>query len=524
MLPNPVTSFDSLTRRLIKKADLFVDKIPRRVFEGAFAIISALVVFWLFNKNIYFGIGAVVALFAALFLITKPILLIYTAFAFIPITWVNLLGRRFRVLTFLTLLALAYYLFRAIAKKVSPPKEPLFWAYVGYVAICAISLINSVSISASLTSSKYFILSLMFAFALVLAIEDKKHLKVLIWIILGWGAILSILSLLQSIVSIKFYPAYYFHVFGIKIVEQYSVQGIRRASGTFESGPRYAMYLLGPVAITLAAIWSDLDKKRALWIGLLMLYIMGLMMSFTRAAMLLGTTYVFLYNIFERRWKTFSKSFIWVALIAVVAMSLIYFLIPADVTNAMVARFETEDDEMYLDRFTFLYNALMAFKENPIVGLGIGTYTLHSWNLMQKYPVPWQSLSWDVDPLSMPQNVPVHNDYGRMLAETGFFSLFFFILIYIFSFKNYLFVIKKTKDKLYRACAVSFAMYLGVMIPYWFFHEYIMVEPYASIIPVVMSVVLKKLTLKEISERQEESKADDLNDGSAKEPLLQNEP
>ncbi len=504
MIFSPFSIFDSNFKRLFKRIDFLIGKTPRRFFEVAFAVILALAVAWLFNKNIYFGIGAVVCLFALLFILSKPILLIYTIFAFIPIAWINLLGRRFRVITFLTIVALAYYLIRALSKKASPPREPIFWAYAGYVAICALSLINSVNISASLTSSKYFLLSLMFAVSVVLAVEDKRHLKVIVWIILGWGVVLSVLSLLQGTVSIKFYPAYYFRVFGIKIVEQYSVQGIRRASGTFESGPRYAMFLLGPIAIALAALWNNLKGKRILWIGLLTIYIIGIFVSFTRVALLLGTGYLFMYNIFERRWKTFSKSFVWIIVITIIALTAIYFIVPTDITNAMKARFETEDDEMYLDRFTFLYNAIRAFGENPIIGLGVGTYTLHSWDLMQKYPVPWQSLAWEIDQLSMPQNVPVHNDYGRMLAETGIFSLIFFILIYFFSFKNYFFVINNSKDPYYKTCGVAFAMYLGVLIPFWFFHEYIMIEPYTSIIPMMMSVVLKKLTLKEIGKREVE--------------------
>lgn len=501
MTLNPFAILDKIFLVGYKKIERLIAETPRNITNVIIVVAAALGVVWAFNKNMYFGIGAVVFIFAMLFMITKPILLMFLTFAFIPISWVNLLGRRFRVITFLTILGFVYYGARLIARKMKIPKDSVLIAYLAYIGFCALSLINSYDVSVSFTSTKYFLLSMIFAFSLVLAIEDRSQLKTLFWIIIVWGVFLSVLSLLQSTVSIKFYPAYYFRVFGIKIVEMYSVQGIRRASGTFESGPRYAMYLLGPIALVLVAIWRNYATRRLLWVSLLVLFVLGLMVSFTRAALLFGLLYFFLYNIFERNWKVFVKSVSWVMILGIILLVLVYFVIPADVTGAMMARFQTEDDEMYHDRFTFLYNAVMAWTENPILGVGVGTYTYHSWDFMQKYPVPWQNLAWQINPLAMPHSVPVHNDYGRMLAETGIFALLSFILIYIFSFKNYFFVMKNSRDELLKTCAIGFAMYLGIMIPYWFFHEYIMIEPYTSMIPTIMSVLLRKLTIKEMEQR-----------------------
>ena len=502
MTLNPFVVLDKIFLAVYEKLGYLIAKIPRSYLNAAISVAAALAVVLAFNKNMYFGIAAVALLIALLFMITKPIVLIYLIFAFIPIAWLNLLGRRFRVITFLTILGFVYYGARMIARKMNLPRDSVLLGYVAYTCFCGFSLINSYDLSVSFTSSKYFLLSMFFAFSLVIAIEDRNQLKTLFWIIVVWGAFLSILSLLQSTVSIKFYPAYYFRVFGIKIVEMYSVQGIRRASGTFESGPRYAMYLLGPTALVLVSLWRNYKGRRLLWSSLLVLFSLGLMVSFTRAAILFGMMYFFLYNLFERNWKVFVKSITWVTILSIILLVLVYLVIPMNVTDAMMARFQTEDDEMYLDRFNFLYNAVRAWMENPILGVGVGTYTYHSWDFMQKYPVPWQSLAWQINTLAMPHSVPVHNEYGRMLAETGIFALISFLFIYIFSFKNYFFVMKNSKDELLRTCAIGFAMYLGVMIPYWFFHEYIMMEPYTSMIPTIMSVLLRKLTVKEMEQRE----------------------
>ena len=97
----------------------------------------------------------------------------------------------------------------------------------------------------------------------------------------------------------------------------------------------------------------------------------------------------------------------------------------------------------------------------------------------------------------MGQNVPVHNDYGRMLAETGGFSLICFIFILFFSFRNFRQVIRQATDPFIQALGISFCMFLIVMVVYWFFHEYIMEEPFVSILPFAFSVVLKNIVEKE---------------------------
>ena len=489
---------------VMSTAEAGLSKVPRRVAEAFLVVGAALGVVWLFNRNIYFGLSAVVTMFSGIILLTNPIALIYISFAFIPIHWINLLGRRFRVLTFLTLMSLLFFGLRAVARKLPIPKEPVLFAYLLYLGACALSLVNTISFAASFYATKYFILSLLFGLVLVFSIETKKQLKTLFWILLMWGIALSILSVLQSAVSIKFYPAYHFRVFGIKIVEQYSVHGINRASGTFESGPRYAMFLLGPIAMVVASFMRNLQKKRLLWVSMLIVFLVGLMVSFTRAAILLAVGYLFIYNIIERDWSRFVKSIGWAVILAVVVLAVILLFIPDQVTDAMLARFQTEDDEQYMDRLTFLYVAVRAWMENPIIGLGVGTFAGHSWDLMQRYPIPWRSLSWDMNPLAMPMDVTVHNDYGRMLAETGIFSLLAIFLIYFFSFRNFFFVMRHSRDEFLSTFAVAMAMYLTAMIPYWFFHEYIMAEPYTSMLPMVVSILLKRLTLREVEARPKE--------------------
>ncbi len=467
--------------------------MPRKYAEAFITAGFAFLVCFLAFKGFMYAFAAVLALFASLWMLRRPIVLVYAVFVMIPVGWINLLGDRLRVITFLALIALGYYCLQKVVLREDEPFEPIYAAFGAYLLFCFLSLINSSDVSFSITGMKYYLFSLAFGFTLIQAVKTPDHLRTVAAILLGWGVFQALLALAQSIVSPSFFPAYHFHVFSMDIVNSYAVGAIRRASGTFESGPRLAMFLLLPLALSLTFYFKNFLGRNALWMMLLGVIALGLFVSFTRISIILAPTFLLMYYFFEREnqrvWRTAFTIFIMVGIVLI----LVQFAIPEDVYKAMGVRFGQEGDQVYLDRFYFLYNALMAFTEHPIIGWGVRTYTLHSWEFMQRYPVPWRGLSWDVSPLAMPENVPVHNDYGRMLAETGVFSLIAFVVIAALAIKNLRYAAKRAADPLVQSLAIAFTLFLAVMIVYWFFHEYIMEEPFVSVLPFAFSVVLRRM-------------------------------
>ncbi|MCB9478271.1 MAG: O-antigen ligase family protein [Deltaproteobacteria bacterium] len=489
---NGLDTLDQKIRRSIRRVEDMAERVPRRTWEVAGTAFFALFLTWLALKNFIYAFAAIVTLSAGIVLLRAPILLVYALFFMVPIAWVNLLGERLRIVTFLTVIGVGFFMTQAIFKRVSLKMESLYIAIGVYVIICLLSVLNSVDVAFSLTGMKYYIISLLFGLVVIMAVRERQHLVVIIGIILGWGVVNSILAVAQSTISPVFFPAYHFNVFGMDIVESYAVGTIRRASGTFESGPRLAMFLLLPLAMALTFFFRDLFRRKVLWIFLLMVLTAGLFVSFTRIGVVLAVAYLGLYYFFEPQKARIVKTSLAMGGVAVVVLILLFFVIPSDVVGAMETRFTQEGDQVYLDRFYFLYNALMAFTEKPLLGWGVKTYTLHSWDFMQRYPVPWKSLAWDAASLNMPENVPVHNDYGRMLAETGIFSLLAFLTVYVLAFKNLFYTVKRAADPVVESLAISFILFLGVMTVYWFFHEYIMEEPFVSVMPFAFSIVLKR--------------------------------
>jgi O-antigen ligase len=470
-----------------------VAELPQWLKEASLVICGALFLSALVLKSHILALAAIVVLFAFVFLLRQPVWMIYLTVAIIPVAWANLLGHRLRVISFMTVMSLGFYISQALIRRDRLRVEPLYGAIGIYVAICFLSMFNSVDWKFSLVGMKYYLISLAFGLALIFSINSRQRLQVLIVIILAWGVGQSVLSLAQSLISPKFFPAYYLDVFGMDIVKSYSIGGIRRASGTFESGPRLAMFLLLPLSIALTYYFRGVFRRRWLWGLILLALALGIFISFTRIAVLLSAAALMVYYLFERDKGRLVKTAFAVFMLVAVLLILIQILIPVSAYQAMGERFTMEGDQLYLDRFYFLYNALMAFSEHPILGWGVKTYTLHSWDFMQQYPVPWRSVAWDVPSLSMPQGVPVHNDYARMLAETGIFSLLAFAGICFFTFKNLLRAIRKTSDEFVEATAVAVTIFLAIMLAYWFFHEYYMEEPFVSVLPIALSVILRRL-------------------------------
>jgi O-antigen ligase len=276
----------------------------------------------------------------------------------------------------------------------------------------------------------------------------------------------------------------------MSIVEAYSVGGVRRASGTYQVGPRFAMFLMAPLAVVVAGLFSGWVLRRRAWLALLAPLVVGVFISLTRIAVVLAFAYVVLFSFFERRRQALYASLAGFLMAGSLAAAVVV-AIPDQVKDAFLKRFNDPEEQIYTDRLYFLWNALGAFTEHPFLGIGVGTYESRSFEFMQKYPLPWRQYRWSVaDQWNMPESVPVHNEYGRMLAEQGLLSIPAFLFLFASAFRNLRYVRRRAKAPLIRLWAVAMSMYLAQLMVYLYFHEYFLEEPYISIIPFMLSIVL----------------------------------
>jgi len=496
---------DLAFERGLQATSVALGRVPRAWLDAVILVFTALLLVYLFVfEEPTHAVAFVVVLFAGLFLMRRPVALTYVLFGLIPVYWLNLLGRRWRVMTVLTFIALAYYLGRNILQRRRPALNSVFLAYGLFLLTFALSLINSVEIAeVSWPGVKYFLFSLLLILVMVFSVTAERHLKMLFWILLCGGVVEAVWGTLQTFVSPDFYLTRNY----LSTIDAYSVGGVRRAAGSFQIGPRYAMYLMAPLAIVVAGLLSGRVLSRRVWLVLLMPFIFGLFASLTRIAIVLSLCYVLLYNFFERRRQAMLASVAGMMLVTMI-VGVAVIATPDDVKHALVQRFTDEDDEVYTDRLYFLWNALGAFTEHPVLGIGIGTYEFRSLEFMQKYPVPWRELEWDVAKQgNMPETVPVHNEYGRMLAEQGIFAIPIFLFLLWSAYRNLRYARRETKSELIILFSTGMTMYLSAMAVYWFFHEYFLEEPYVSLIPFALSMVMVNIVRKEKAATADEAQA-----------------
>ena len=135
-------------------------------------------------------------------------------------------------------------------------------------------------------------------------------------------------------------------------------------------------------------------------------------------------------NNFELKNKIKSASIILFALIVSTIFNLIVLKDTSskNVLNRAASISLSTNDGSVNQRLRYYKQGLQQFKENPLMGVGLGNWKLNSIeydkNDISGYVIPYHA----------------HNDFIQILAEQGFFGMFFYLMIFLstlaFIFKN----------------------------------------------------------------------------------------
>lgn len=471
------------------------ERIPEFWRQTLIGTIAGVFLFYLMGKNIFYGVALALVIGSVGILLFEPAVIIYLIVFLIPLNWLTVLGQRLRAITVLDALAFSYAVFLILYRK-KRLNEPLVWAHVALLVAFLISFLNTSNISWSITFTRGIVFTYLFGLAMLVFIDSERKLKV-VWGLLAFHGIwLSILAVFQSFGGAPFFPLLRFGLVSEAMIMAYKEADIYRASGTFESGPRFALFLLIPFSLTLANA-IDLKKptiSRMLWTFATVIILVGLVLSLTRAVFIIIPIIAYLIYQKAGRGVVLIKTALYLLAFVFITTVVLFWALPPAVWDALKGRFMPSGTVYYMDRVYFMYIAFRAFLENPLTGLGIGNFPFHSWDLMQKYPAFWYSPEiWDIEPLAFLPNIPVHNSYFRMLAETSLWGLGAMLAIIVISFRNYSYALRKLRETpLHLPSAAMFACFVGMVI-YWFPHEYFLEETYTSILPVVFSAILKKI-------------------------------
>lgn len=150
----------------------------------------------------------------------------------------------------------------------------------------------------------------------------------------------------------------------------------------------------------------------------------GLFFTFSRSAWLalFISFFVFAAWIFLTKDRAKQKSFIFLILIGLVAVSILFFIFSDLILSRVVVQSDLEAQSLSL-RLAFSQQAFSLIKTDWLLGQGLGNYTL---GVHHKFNSSWPGYYYQ----------PVHNIFLLVLAELGIFGALIFCLIIFLIFYN----------------------------------------------------------------------------------------
>jgi O-antigen ligase len=187
-----------------------------------------------------------------------------------------------------------------------------------------------------------------------------------------------------------------------------------RAYGTFPHPNILGSFLIA-VLVLLCSISIRQSKKRFLILIYSAIVLLGLIVSFSRAAWLglaVGIGWFVWYRI-DREGESAEKKIFWKILFVLGAAGIIFTFILKDVVFPRFDSAVIEREHSVSERETTWREAILLIREHPFTGVGAGNYTAA---LIQKYPNT---------PVYVIQ--PAHNVFLMVGAELGLIGLILFL-------------------------------------------------------------------------------------------------
>ncbi|RLQ96824.1 O-antigen ligase family protein [Falsibacillus albus] len=325
---------------------------------------------------------------------------------------------------------------------------PIKWfaiAFAAFFIIAVISMVKAVSYGPAVMELARY-LSYVFLFFIVAKVDfTKKQYKNFAISFLLAALIVGLFGVLQYVFNYSLNKA------GLYALKE--AKG--RVDSTLINPNYYASYLniVIPTLFLLAVVYFKNKTAQLLMFAFYGIYVINVILTYTRSAwMTMACGLVLIIIIMP---KTFVKKFFKPhVLIAFVVLAVVVYFLP-DVqsrTNSAIYAMEelvfkkhathhnagdgtdvenndeqeqTPEDattnKAVVSRVTLWKTGWYMFKDNPVLGVGMGNYYVRYKDFTEKYP----ELDIGYDKYS------VHNSYLKVAAETGIFGILAFLFIYI---------------------------------------------------------------------------------------------
>ncbi len=264
----------------------------------------------------------------------------------------------------------------------------------------------------------------------------NKPLLFFTYIIIGWILLNSIFSILQFIGGEQFYI--------ISVTETSVVDNIKRGYGLIGMATQVGFVFCLGLPLILTFLLNT--KRKKLFLLFSITGMIGLVLSFSRAAVLGICTSIFSMLILSKKTKlalVFLLSFI----LAIAFYKGAVILLPPEYTTFFLGK-----DSSASSRSAFVGIGIKMFMDKPLIGWGYGGFYE---NVIQ---------------YGSSMKIEAHNTFIQVLVEYGVFGFLSFLSVIVFSIKGYINYIQKGKSNEFRNIAIGFLGSLIAMLIDAYFH------------------------------------------------------
>ncbi|MET3696759.1 O-antigen ligase [Bacillus oleivorans] len=328
------------------------------------------------------------------------------------------------------------------------PVMPILIAFISFFIASLLSLIKAEYMAPAIMEILRF-LSYVFLFTILVKIKFSKEQYFTFAKVFGATALLiGIFGIIQYVFDISLNKA------GLYALEE--AKG--RVDGTLENPNYFSSFLnyVIPTLVLLSVVYFQQKKWQFFYFGFFAIYVINLIFTYTRAAWVTMFCAFFLTILFmpKRFLKGFFKPHMLIAFVVLIVS--VYFM--PDVqsrTNSAIYAVqqlifpkwhmalpgdggdgeedpdvveEDPDDETteraVVSRVTLWKTGWFMFRDNPLLGVGIGNYYDRYSDFTEKYP------ELDIGH----ETYSVHNSYLKVMAEGGTIGILTFMSIYVIFF------------------------------------------------------------------------------------------
>lgn len=287
-----------------------------------------------------------------------------------------------------------------------------------------------------------------------------------------------VIGLPQSLTLLK--KGYTSAIFGFPRVQAFSMEPLY-----------FANYLLIPICVGLTLFLNRQDLIKRWWLGgLIILLLLNFVLTVSRGGYLGLVASFFVIGIFlARRVFTWKNIIIGIIAGAVVIYGVAFALSKGEyrATNEFLGHIKFQDlteGESIQGRLITFERALGAYRQSPILGVGIGNYG--PWS--KSYPAARPITGWDI----------VNNQYIELMAETGIVGLITFSIILLVLILRTFVAFKYASDIFLKSVLVGlFAALIGILVQYNFMSTLYIIHIWVLIglLVATQNIILSKKSL-----------------------------